>query len=328
MKIKINNFVKLGLLVAYLVSGTVLAKSVTLEDKIVAIVDEWAITQSELGAVMNSLANKLANKTNDFTSIKLRQQALDSLIDEALLLRFAGQVGLLVNDKELDEMILNMARANGLTLEEMKAAVLKQHQTFSEFREQTRKQATVSKLQYQLLGKNLQITEQEVKEFIKELENQVKPLISYHLIDVLFEIPSEASSEKLLWIAELAQKLSFRWKKGEEVEEIIDSLEQSFKTDEGKVNIKVNDLGWRKDHEIPSMFVDDVVKMKEQQVTTPIKAPNGFHVLKLDKIEITREVSAPITNSQARELIYDYKLKEKLKPWLKEMKEKSYIKVF
>ena len=64
--------------------------------------------------------------------------------------------------------------------------------------------------------------------------------------------------------------------------------------------------------------------MKANQVSDPIQAPNGFHVIKL--LEIQND-QIKISKEQDREIVYHQKLEKLLKPWLKELRSMSYIKI-
>jgi parvulin-like peptidyl-prolyl isomerase len=67
--------------------------------------------------------------------------------------------------------------------------------------------------------------------------------------------------------------------------------------------------------------------MDVNQVVGPIKAPNGLHLIKLLEIHGSPLQSGKLTKDQAHEIVFQNKLVEKIKPWLKELRETAYIKI-
>ena len=49
--------------------------------------------------------------------------------------------------------------------------------------------------------------------------------------------------------------------------------------------LKGGDLGWRSTGQIPSLFVDVVGKMKQGEISDPIRSPSGYHIIKILEME-------------------------------------------
>ncbi len=74
---------------------------------------------------------------------------------------------------------------------------------------------------------------------------------------------------------------------------------------------------------MPTIFVSKVRNMKSGQIAGPLKAPNGFHIIKLTGIKNSTQ---KLTRDQVRELIFRRKFTEKLQSWLQELRAGAYVK--
>ena len=112
--------------------------------------------------------------------------------------------------------------------------------------------------------------------------------------------------------------------------DILVSTKEKAQTIIAKINkgasftsFKSSDLGWRKLADMPAVFVSAVKKMQPKTVVGPIAAPNGFHILKLFAV---RSGSINMTSQEARNIVYQRKINDKLQAWLKKLRETAYVK--
>ena len=75
---------------------------------------------------------------------------------------------------------------------------------------------------------------------------------------------------------------------------------------DGPNALEGGDLGWRKLGEVPSLFVNQVKKMKTKNISQPIKAPNGFHIIKLAATK--HAGSKTLTKNQAQQVFIPKKI--------------------
>ena len=91
----------------------------------------------------------------------------------------------------------------------------------------------------------------------------------------------------------------------------------------GDKALQGGDLGWRHLAEIPTIFADSVKTMHSGQLAGPLRAPNGFHIIKLVAI---RGGKQDLTKDEVRNLIYQRKYEEKVQIWLQQLRAQAYIK--
>ncbi|MCW8839766.1 MAG: SurA N-terminal domain-containing protein, partial [Gammaproteobacteria bacterium] len=92
---------------------------------IAAVVDDDVITWNELNKRVESISAQLRQRGNLQLPPReiLERQILERLIIEKLQLNHAREVGLKVNDEQLNTIIGNIATENGLSLEAFRAAL-------------------------------------------------------------------------------------------------------------------------------------------------------------------------------------------------------------
>ncbi|MCX7612078.1 MAG: SurA N-terminal domain-containing protein, partial [Ignavibacterium sp.] len=136
-------------------------------DKIVAVVDNEIILQSELDFQVNLFA---AQRNLDPNSGALREQILNSLIEEKLIYAQAELDSIIVSDDEIEQRInyqinilsqqlgslANVEKQYGMSIERIKR----------ELRDDVKKNVMIQRLQEKNFG-NIRVTFPEVKEFFE-----------------------------------------------------------------------------------------------------------------------------------------------------------------
>lgn len=291
-------------------------------DKIVAIVNGDVITQSEVTKRMVMISHLAGSGSTTSKESTLRKKALDSIIDSLLQMQLARRYGMQISEAEIDNVISNIAKSNHLTVEQLKQS-LQEHEglNFKEYREQIREQVLVSRVQQHSLGKDISVSEQEVEKVLRNPPKINKGIVAhYRVADILIEIPDNASSDQAKVATDIATKIVTKLRQGAD----IDKLVQEY--DVAKQHVSNQDLGWRTVDELPTLFAKEITKMQIGQIIGPLKAPNGLHLIKLLEMQGGQPQTTKFTKLQAQEYVFHQKLEEKLKPWLKELRDAAYIK--
>jgi peptidyl-prolyl cis-trans isomerase SurA len=289
-------------------------------DKIVAIVNSDVIIQSELDKRVKLMGLTKESKDSDVTAINasLRKQALDSLIDTLLQLQLAQHNNIQVSEAEIDKAINNIAKNNNLTLEQF-SKVLQEHEgiNFKEYRERIKEQMIISQVQQRFLNKNIEISKKEIKEILNHPPKYAIGPAQYHVHDILVALADDASTDEVEMAEKTVEEISAKLKQKIAIEKIIQEQNAAGQ------QVQSIDLEWRTIDQLPPLFSKEVSKMKAGQISSPIKAPNGFHFIKLLELQSAKK----LTEEQAKEIVFHNKLEKQLKPWLKELRDAAYIKI-
>jgi len=116
-------------------------------DKIIAIAEKEAITQTEFDYELNRALefNKINNITNsNLESIK--RDVLDNLIKIKIITQYAKRQGLTASFEEIDFVIQNILKNNQLTIEEFIEELSKNNTSLERFKNEITHNLTIKKL--------------------------------------------------------------------------------------------------------------------------------------------------------------------------------------
>jgi peptidyl-prolyl cis-trans isomerase SurA len=245
-------------------------------DRIVALVDEGVVLQSELDFRMIEISQNAARANRELPPAEqFRKELLDTLILEALQVQLAERVSIRFDDDAINRVLGNMAENNKLTFDEYVQA-LNDAGVYLRTREQVRKQMTMQEVQRGMVNRRIQITEQEIDNFLnseagKEL---LAPdyLVNHLLISSNSEEPAEVRQSKLRYASDLLAKM----KQGDDFNQVKVAASQA-----GQFEVTGTEFGWRKAKLLPTLFRDTVVNMAVGDIEGPVEAGNGYHLIQL-----------------------------------------------
>lgn len=246
-------------------------------DRVVAIVENDVILQSELDQRLTEVQQKAGQRGQLPPANELRKQLLDHLILESIQLQMGERAGVRISDSQLNDAIANIAAKNGMAdLEQFKAALEAQGLSYEEMREQVRREMTIQRVQQGNLNSRVQVTEQEVENFLQSPEGVAMTAGQYHLAHLLYPLATDASN------ADATQAEQTMTKLGAAINEGKTSFETVLKDKQFEgATIEGGDLGWRKQEELPTAFAQVAPGLGKGQVSAPFRSGAGIHVLKI-----------------------------------------------
>lgn len=246
-------------------------------DRVIAIVDDDVITESQLRDRIAQLKKSFKAQHRELPpDATLNKEILDQLVLESIQLQMGQRAGVRISDTQLTETMTNMAQRNHMTLEQFKAAMESEGVSYEAMRDQIRREMILSRVQQGNLNSRIQVTDQEVENFLNSPEGKKLTAARYHLAHVLLPIDSQASQATVDQGKALMSKLQTQWQSGATS---FAQLEKQAKFKGKKIN--VSDLGWRNTNELPSIFADITPTLEKKQVSRPIRSASGWHVIKL-----------------------------------------------
>ncbi len=266
----------LALLLLSLGSGMAAAETQLL-DRIMAVVNDDVVLQSELDQEVRSIEQKLAQVgAPDMPGNEIRKQALERLILEKLQLAEARRIGATVDDETLLLAMNNIAKQNGLSLDELAAALQEQGMSMEEYRDELRKEITLQRLRNREVISRIQVTKAEVDNYLAHAEENPGGRDAYHLRHILIATPDGASSEEIAAARKKAEDILQRLKNGE------DFATLATRYSAGQQSLEGGDLGWLEAGQVPTLFIKDLATMEKGEVRGPYQAASGFHIIKLE----------------------------------------------
>ena len=251
-------------------------------DSIAAIVNSDVITKGELNERVTLVEAQLKQQNIALPPrTEFQKQVLEHMIVERAQLQLAKDMGLRVDDTQLDRTIALMAEQNHMSLAQFKRQTEQNGTPFEKFREKVREEITMSRLRDREVVNKIQINEAEVDNLLGA-DSQLQMPEQLRLGHILIRIPENASPEQIAEKRARAEKVLDVLKSGGDFQQTAASYSDA---DEG---LSGGDIGWRSTDRLPKSFVDALAGVKPGNVTGIIKSPNGFHILKvLDRRKMT-----------------------------------------
>jgi peptidyl-prolyl cis-trans isomerase SurA len=138
-------------------------------DRIVAVVNQGAIMQSELEERLAQARSQLTAQQIDLPPEQvLREQLLEQMILEEIQLQMAREAGLSIDDTELNRQVRAIAENNGMTLEQFADALEADGLALATVREEIRRELVLRELQQRRVGSRVNLSEREVERFMEQ----------------------------------------------------------------------------------------------------------------------------------------------------------------
>ena len=266
-------------------------------DRIAAVVDEDVILQSELDRAERNILSQYASHPEQLPPRDvLQRQLLERMVLVRLQVARAAQTGIRVSDEQVDAAIANIARQNNVSLDQMRAQLAGQGQSFTDFRNSVRDELTSQALRQRFAQTRIHISEAEVE---AAMAAQASGGTQYHLAHILIAMPEGATPEQIATAQKKIDGIKALIDKGE-----MDFAAAAVRYSDSQNALEGGDLGWRSLDEVPAAFGQTIRSMQAGQVIGPTRGPSGFQLLKLVE---TRDASqaAPqmVTQFRARHIM-------------------------
>lgn len=246
-------------------------------DRVIAIVENDVILQSELTQRLADVQQKAGQRGDLPPAGELRKQLLDHLILESIQLQMGERAGVRISDSQLNDAISNIAAKNNIAdLEQFKAALEAQGLSYEEMRAQVRREMTIQRVQQGNLNSRVQVTEQEVENFLQSPEGAALTAGQFRLAHLLYPLDSDASNADATRAEQVMTTLGAAINGGKT------SFETVLKDKQfDGAQIDGGDLGWRKQEELPADFAKVAPGLGRGQVSAPFRTGAGIHLLKV-----------------------------------------------
>lgn len=145
-------------------------------DRIVAIVNEQAIMQSQLDDRVVQAHSQIAAQGQGLPPEgMLREHLLEQIILEEIQLQMAANAGLGIDDTTLNRQIRQIAESNGMTLDQFADALEADGLSVAVVREEIRREMVLRELHQRQIGSRVNISDREVERFIDQQGGNVSP---------------------------------------------------------------------------------------------------------------------------------------------------------
>jgi peptidyl-prolyl cis-trans isomerase SurA len=244
-------------------------------DRVIAVVNDEAITQYELEDARNVVLKQLKqqNVQQPPTDV-LDRQVLERLITERALLQYAKENGVKVDDTAVERTIQRIAEDNKLTIDGLRQELAKDNVPFSKYREDVRNEIVVQRLREREVDQHISVSDSEVDIYLATVKAAGGDA-EYHVAHILVVIPEQASSQQIEAKRQRAEEALKSIRGGADFAQVAAGFSDASDALSG------GNLGWRPAARLPTVFAETVRGMKVGDVSPVLRSAAGFHIVKL-----------------------------------------------
>jgi peptidyl-prolyl cis-trans isomerase SurA len=215
-------------------------------DRIIAVVNDGVILQSQLDQTMATVAHQIESSGGKLPPQDvLAKQVLQRLI--------------------LNELLVQKAHDNGVRVSD--------DQVYASFREQLREQLLVRAVQQQVMQQSADVSNAEIDNLMASPAFKQGEV---HLARILIGLPEGADAQQIAAAQAKADKIESELKAGKSFASLAVSDSSAPEALDG------GDLGWRSVDELPPSIQQIVDSLQPGTYTQPLRDPSGFTILKLE----------------------------------------------
>jgi peptidyl-prolyl cis-trans isomerase SurA len=244
-------------------------------DQVVAIVDDDVIMASELRERVARVTQSLAARGGEQPpEDEIIREVLDRLILESVQLQMGGRFGVRIADAQLDAAMARLAGQNRMTPEQFAAVLEQDGGSYLELRENIRREMTIQRVQQGSVNQQVQITPQEIDNYLATEEGQKLVQPEYRIIHALLPIPANSTEADVAESQAYCEGLVQRIQGGEAFENVVSAST-------GKYTFTGGDLGWRKLDDVPSIFQEVAQTLAPGETADLFRSPSGWHIVQM-----------------------------------------------
>ncbi len=289
-------------------------------ERIVAVVNDEIITDQDLNLVLAPVA---AQYRTIYTGGELdarmktaRQEFLNKLIEEKLILSEAKRKQVILKDAEVDEMMTEVRTkfpTRELFLKALEDQGITEKKLWNRFRDQIMTQKYVN---YEVRSK-VSVSPGEISEYYKTHEQEFVQGQRVKLQQILVREGARSDEEAKAFAESLVDQL----RAGKTFEELAIAYSEGTEATEGGA------MGWVEKGQLLGEIDDKIFELAEGGTTEPIKSALGYHIFKVtEKQEAAAKPLSDVRN-EIHDAIFKEKSKKRLDTFIGNLRKNAYISI-
>ncbi|MBI5043451.1 MAG: peptidylprolyl isomerase [Nitrospirae bacterium] len=315
-----NNIIKKILLIAVILFFSLMPEggiaAITI-DKVVAVVNNEVITQSELEEIIQKPRKQIME---DFSGVeqerllnKLTRDILNRMIEKKLQLQVARQMNITVSKAEVDAALDDIKVKNAFPDDEtFKRALAAENMTLEQYKKELTEQLMIMRLVTKEVRSNVVISEEEIKRYYEEKKKD-------------YTIPEEVKLRIIFFKGDNGIKKSEdvlgQIKKGADFADMAKKYSEDPTAKDG------GDIGFvKKGHMLPAIE-NAAFSLKKGEVSNVIKADAGYYIIKIEDKKEPQYIPIEKVREEIEKSLYEQKANALYDEWLRDLRKNAHVEI-
>ena len=292
-------------------------------DGVAAIVGDEVILLSEVRTAYQSYIERLRSEGKQPSGsdlAMLRQDILQSLIDEKIVLQFAKRQNMSASDDEIDEQIKNIAAEENVTVDAIYAAAAEAGLPRKTYREQLGQQITRMRILQQAVQGKVRVNEDDVKKLYAERYGNAKPGERIRVLHILIPVPPDAPAAKRAEARALTEQLREQAKQSGDFGALARKYSRAPTAAQGGLTVF-------RESDAPPDIKAAIAGLKPGEISQVIETSHGENLFQyLDRFDPS-DVSYEQVADRLRAELIEQQSKPAFEKWIAEVRKGRYIEV-
>lgn len=282
---------------------------------IVAVVNEDAITSTDLNSRMKLIIVSSGLKDTMDIRKKLRPQVINNLIDEQLMLQEAKRLDVNIERAEIDQGFSTIAAQNKLEPQVFKNMVQSSGIDILTMERQIEAQIAWTKVIQQEVQPRLFVSENDIDDYLARMESN-KGRTEYLVSEIFLPVADNKEAQKTL---QLAQRVVADIRQNNvPFAKIAQQLSKAPGAQNG------GSLGWVHQDQLATEISKALTQLNNGQVTDPIQAPDGYHIVQLRNKRTVADQTLP-SRDEVHNMLAMQRMERMQKRHLLDLKSAAFI---
>jgi peptidyl-prolyl cis-trans isomerase SurA len=287
-------------------------------DGIAAQVGSDIVLVSEVRNLIGPMEKKMEEAGAPESEIAaLRADALERLIERALIRQVVKRAELAASDFEVDNAIATIARDNGLTQPQLVASVEAEGLPYAVYRERIRGEIEQSKVLNGLVASKVRVEESEIRAAYEEqFENQPKGGEELHLRHLLVPFTGEGPGARRAACA-TAERARTQLVAGQSFDAVASQVSEAAPGS--------GDLGWIHETRLAGWMKNAIGPAKPGTTTEVIETDFGCNVVQVVDRRPFQPRSYEEVHEQLRQQLFGQRMQKEYLKFMDKLRDQTYI---
>jgi peptidyl-prolyl cis-trans isomerase SurA len=265
-------------------------------DYIAVIVNQELVTAGEVERRIERAVAEAPRGSKLPPEPELRKMALEALIEERVMITNAREIGMRVDNPEVERAIQNIAAQNQITIPVLRERLRAEGIDYAYFRNNVRDQMLIERLREREVYNRIKISDEEIDRQLEQQRAAAMADAEVNLAQILVTVPDGADAATTAARRAVAELALARVRKGEAFDAVAKQVSEDANREKGGV------IGMRPASRLPDVFVEATRTLKSGEVgATLLQTGAGFHILKV--VERKEPSIGRVTQTRARHVL-------------------------
>lgn len=310
----------------FIMTGMPHAARCEVVDRIVAVVNDDIILQSELEKALVPIREQL--KQNGYSAaqqnLALADQQpyiLEQLITEKLTDQQVKRFQIQISDQEINDTIDRIIQMNNLTVEQFHQKLEIDGMSYDDFKADIKEKLLRSKLVNMEINSKIVITDADARVYYEKNSDQYAGQTKYHLRRILIKPDGPGNTSQGQNARDRMDRVVQRLKSGESFAQLATVYsEDKFAADGG-------DLGTYELRLLAADIQKALEGLQKGQFSPVFETEQGYQIIYVEDIVQIGGKSFEAVKSEIQDKLYAEIVDQKFQEWLKTLRDKAHVRI-